>query len=261
MLGFFLKKNFCDGWDNILALAVYNIVCVVLVIGFWFFGINLSNNPVGFFISLAVFASLFMIFTLAINQTVAKFADYKYVSFKETLSEIPGVIKDAFLTALFFIIIFYLGFLGIPFYLRMGNLLGVFLGAVVFWILIISVLALQWYFPIRAQLGNNFLKAIKKSYIVFFDNAGFSVFMFIYTIFLFVLSFVLAFLVPGISGILLGYNNAFRLRLYKYDWLEEHTEIPLKQARRQIPWDELLQDDRDTLGPRSLKSFIFPWKD
>ena len=34
-----------------------------------------------------------------------------------------------------------------------------------------------------------------------------------------------------------------------------------KKERRQIPWEELIYEDRETLGPRKLKSFIFPWKD
>ena len=50
-------------------------------------------------------------------------------------------------------------------------------------------------------------------------------------------------------------------RLYKYDYLEEHPELTTKKERRHIPWEELIYEDRETLGPRKLKSFIFPWKD
>jgi hypothetical protein len=31
--------------------------------------------------------------------------------------------------------------------------------------------------------------------------------------------------------------------------------------RRHIPWEELLAEDREKTGTRSLRSFIFPWKD
>jgi hypothetical protein len=55
--------------------------------------------------------------------------------------------------------------------------------------------------------------------------------------------------------------NALRLRLYKYDYLEAHPEIKTAKERRIIPWDELIQEDKDALGPRSFKSFIFPWKE
>ena len=75
------------------------------------------------------------------------------------------------------------------------------------------------------------------------------------------LSVFLAFLIPGLAGIALAQTNAFRLRLYKYDWLEQHTDLTPKEARKHIPGGELIAEDRETLGPRSFKSFIFPWKD
>jgi putative membrane protein len=70
----------------------------------------------------------------------------------------------------------------------------------------------------------------------------------------------LGFIAPGVSGVILAYNNALRLRMYKYDWLETQSGLSRKDARRRIPWDELLAEDKETLGPRDFKSFIFPWK-
>ena len=32
-------------------------------------------------------------------------------------------------------------------------------------------------------------------------------------------------------------------------------------GRRKIPWDAILIEEREKTGTRSLKSFIFPWKD
>ena len=165
------------------------------------------------------------------------------------------------LFALVLTLLVVLAVVAIPFYLRVGNLFGIFLAALVFWMLCLCVLALQWFMPLRSQLHGGFRKTLKKRFIIFFDNAGFSVFMFFYTLILAVLSVFLAFLVPGFAGIALAQNNAFRLRLYKYDWLEQHTDLTPKEARKHIPWGELIAEDRETLGPRSFKSFIFPWKD
>jgi hypothetical protein len=67
----------------------------------------------------------------------------------------------------------------------------------------------------------------------------------------------LAFLFPGPAGILLYLDEAMRLRIFKYDWLEANPG----ENRRKIPWDTLLIDDRERTGTRSLKNFIFPWKD
>ena len=44
-------------------------------------------------------------------------------------------------------------------------------------------------------------------------------------------------------------------------YLEEHPELTTKKERKNIPWEELIYEDRETLGPRKLRSFLFPWKD
>ncbi len=262
MIWFFIKKNFFDGWDNLISIILYNGIFLALtVLGFFSTGAAFGLNPVMGFASVFLFMFLFMVFVFAVNQTTAKYADYKAPGIKDTFLEIPSVWKDALLLTL------YIGFLVIvatnvmPFYWHLGTLFGVFLASLIFWLLVVAVLALQWYFPIRAQLGNNFKKAMKKSFMLFFDNAGFSVFLFFYFIFLLVLSIIFMSIMPGISGFLLAYNNAFKLRLYKYDWLDAHPELNRRKAVKQIPWDELLAEDKEILGPRTLRGLLFPWKD
>ncbi len=139
----------------------------------------------------------------------------------------------------------------------MKNLLGIFAAAVVFWTVLIIVLAFQFFFAIRARLDKKLKKVIKKSFIIFFDNPGLCIFSFIITIIILVVSFFLAFLAPGPAGVLLFLDEALRLRLLKYDWLEAHPEA----NRKKIPWDELLEEEREKTGTRSFRSFIFPWKD
>jgi len=261
MILFLLKKNFCDGWDNLLSLIIYNCISLAFIYGIFFFFTKL-NTIVGIAVSI-VLLLLLIIELFAVNQTMAKFADFKYVSIKETFLEIPNVWKDALLFALLIITVVLVAVKCIPFYFHMNSLLGLFLASVMFWLVVTVVLSIQWFLPIQAQLGNSFFKTLKKCFIVFFDNMGFSIFMFFYTLILGIITYFTATLVPGFSGILLSYNNAFRLRLYKYDWLEEHAEEIREQGKKRvhIPWGELIAEDRETLGPRSLKSFIFPWKD
>ena len=69
------------------------------------------------------------------------------------------------------------------------------------------------------------------------------------------------FIAPGVNGITLAAMNATRLRLYKYDWLDEHPGyINDRDKRANVPWDELIAQDKETLGPRKISSFLFPWK-
>ncbi|MCQ2595636.1 MAG: hypothetical protein MJ196_10285 [Treponemataceae bacterium] len=260
MIWFYLKKNFCDAWDNLLSMVLYNLVALALFFSAYFFAKGLLDFPLASILTGALFLLLLIVYLFAVNKTMAKYADFKFVSFKETLLELPSVIKDALLFTALIAALVFLGYVGIPFYLRLGGLMGIFLASVVFWLLLLAVLSLQWFMPIKSQLNDPFVKAVKKCFLIFFDNAGFSIFMMIYAVLLTVISIFTGTILPGFSGVILAYNNAFRLRLYKYDWLDEHKDIPLKQARKQIPWAELLEEDNDTLGPRDLKSMIFPWK-
>lgn len=260
MILFFLKKNFCDGWDNMLSLVLPNLIMTAFFIGSYFaIGAVLTLNPIAGIITQVVAIYILITAIFAFGNSAARIANFKSVSIKEYLAEFKHVWKDSLLFAILAGALFLFAFVGFPFYLQMGSLIGIFLAALVFWFLIISLLALQWFLPIRSLMQNNFRKCLKKSFIIFFDNPGFSVFIFLYTLFLIVLSCVLFFILPGWSGIILAHTNALRLRLYKYDWYETHPELSPKE-RKHIPWDELIAEDYDTLGPRSIKSFIFPWK-
>jgi len=139
----------------------------------------------------------------------------------------------------------------------MGTMLGLFLTAIVFWTLAAGILAFQFFFAVRCRLGTKLTSIIKKSFIIFFDNPMFCIFSFIYNLVILIISALVAFLIPGPAGILLFLDEGLRLRLLKYDWLEANPEA----NRRKIPWDELLIDEREKTGSRSLRSFIFPWKD
>ena len=66
-----------------------------------------------------------------------------------------------------------------------------------------------------------------------------------------------AFLFPGFGGLLVWHQAAMRLRLYKYDYLEENPGA----NRKKIPWDGLLVEEKEKVGKRTLRGMIFPWKE
>lgn len=261
MIGFFLKKNFFDGWDHFLPLAGFNIVLIVVIFLFFTLIYALSSIPILAFCTLGAGCLVFGVLLLTISNMTAQIADYKSFSIKDIMEEMRQAWLHGSLFAGLELLSFALISITIPYYFALKNFLGFFLGISVIWIFIIIQLSLLWFFPIRSRLESNFRKCLKKCFIIFFDNTGFTLFMVIYSLILIVLTPFLAFLMPGFSGLLLAWNNAFKLRMYKYDWLEQHPEIPLKIARKQIPWDELLAEDRETVGTRSIKNLIFPWKD
>ena len=89
------------------------------------------------------------------------------------------------------------------------------------------------------------------------DNSGLAIFVLLHNFIALLLSVFLAFIFPGPAGALLYLDEALRLRLLKYDWLEANPGAD----RKKIPWDALLIEEREKTGVRTLKNLIFPWKD
>jgi uncharacterized membrane protein YesL len=257
MIGFFIKKSFFDGWDHLFSLLLLNLGFVLaLALGFILPG-SLNFPPwaaaaVGV-LALAA-ASVWLSVCVHALASVADFGSLRF-------GDIPAYIKRGLLPGLqvgaFVVFGYYVVSVGLPFYIGMGGIIGALAAGIVFWCAVIIALALQYYLPLRARLGGGLLKNLRKSFLLFFDNPLFSLFLFLYCAASLVLSLFLAFLIPGLSGMALAQNVALRLRLRKYDWLEEHPEA----KRREIPWDELLEEDRELVGKRTLKGMFFPWKE
>ncbi len=261
MIGFFIKKNFFDGWDNLLSLVFPNLLIFALVVGGYFVAdVALNLSLLLSMLVLGIFWCGTSIAIFAFGACAAEIANFKSVTFKDWLKNFPSVWKDGFFFGLITGVLTTLGAITIPFYLQMEGMVGLFLAALVFWFLLVCVLAFQWVLPIQSIMNNDLKKSIKKSFIIFFDNPGFSLFMFLYTIFLVVLSIAFFMIAPSFCGIVLAHTNGLRLRLYKYDWLETHPDASPAE-KKHIPWKELVAEDRENVGPRTLKNFIFPWKE
>ncbi len=257
MLGFFIKKTFFDGWDNLFALVGLNLVSLALVGVLLVLPLSLGLTG-----AVALIPVLASILAVAVWWSVCVFAlvrvsDFKSLSVREVLDSIRPALVPGIQLAVLCMAGYILLSIGLPFYLTHGGLLGVFAAGILFWCTMVALLAFQYYLPLRARLGGGLRKNVRKCFILFFDNAGFSIFLLLYNLVTLVLSFFLAFMAPGIAGIALALDVGVRLRMKKYDWIEANPDA----NRRKVPWYELLEEDRDLVGPRTLKGMIFPWKD
>ncbi len=257
MIGFLIKKTFFDLWDNLFRIALVNLgfilsAAVPILVPTLFAGVP----PLA--LAVMVLGSLWcFVYLAAAALCVRAVSDYGTFGFVDFFA----AVKDAWPAGLLFgaaaLLMVLLSYVALPFYLGMESMVGIFAAALVFWTVVVVTLAFQYFLPLRARLDRDLRKVVKKSFILFFDNPGLSIFALIHNAVMLVISFFLAFLAPGPAGILLFLDEALRLRLLKYDWLEAHPDA----NRRKIPWDELLIEEREKTGTRSLRNFIFPWKD
>ena len=257
MIGFLLKKTFFDIWDNLFRIALVNIGFLLSAAIPVLVPSLLSSVPVlaiGIMVVGALWCFVYLTAAAIALRTISDYGAFGFADFFRAVREgWPAGLALGFAV----VILSFFAYAALPFYLGMQSMLGIFAAALVFWTLVVCLLAIQYYPAVRARLSGDPRKIIKKCFILFFDNPGLSVFAILHNLVLLVASFFLAFLVPGPAGILLFLDEALRLRLLKYDWIEANPDA----NRKKIPWDLLLMEEEEKTGTRSLRNFIFPWKD
>lgn len=243
-------------WDNLLYVFGLNIG-FVLVVGA---GIYLASLfpvfSIPWLIAVAFGIVLLNFYTGAVSLAARDFSDYKMPALKEFFGYFKETWKRALVISVITIIQVYIVLFAFPFYLQRG-LLGYAALSVIFWVSVIWMISSQYYFPIGARLDKNVRKILRKCFIMFFDNTIFSLVLALGTLLITAASGFTAFMIPGLTSVLIWHQVGFKLRLLKYDYLEENPEAD----RKKIPWDALLIDDKDRVGHRSLRGMIFPWKE
>ncbi|MDR0602517.1 MAG: hypothetical protein LBG42_09080 [Treponema sp.] len=262
MIGFLIKKTFFDLWDNLFRIALVNLGFIAsLALPVFVPGLLISVPALSLAVTL-IGILWCCVYLSAAALSIKALSDYGSFGFGDFFGNLRAGVPAGLFMGVFIFVAFIMLTVVMRFYLDLGSLFGLFLAAVIFWTLTAGILSFQFFFAVRSRLEGNLLKSAKKCFRIFFDNPGLAIFSLIHNIIILALSLFLALLFPGPGGILLYLDEALRLRLLKYDWLEANpADSPAEARKRKIPWDEILIDERERTGTRSFKSFIFPWKD
>lgn len=257
MFGFLIKKTFFDMWDNLIRIVILNLGFLAPGAGLAYSLDALSGGRLILAVILFIpsLAILFM-YSGVVSTMTSMIADYTKPEFRDFLPALKATYPTSLLFALINTVLVILFQVAFRWYGSVQSFVGPLASAFLFWVLIFWLLAFQFFFSIQARLDKNLRKIIKKMFLLLLDNPLFTVGLLIGTLVTFAISIFTALLLPGIASIFLWWNVALKLRLYKYDHLEEHPD-----ARRNIPWDALLTEDRERVGKRTLKGMIFPWKE
>ena len=257
MTGFFIKKAFFDGWDNLIGLVVLNIVYILLL----FLGIYTTSlsqyGPLPFYAGIAAVLFVIAVYSGAVSRVCHSYSDYKSQTWSDLKTGFSRYFRHSLFMFFYYILFFLLIGFVIPFYLGSFGIAGTIISILLIWLLIFSLLAMPYYFALSSYLpGDRPLKTFKKCFIIVGDNMGFSLFFLLYNIVCILITVFTMGLVPGVAGMNLASHDAIRLLMLKYDWLEENPDAD----RRHLPWADILYDEEEKVGPRSFKNMIFPWK-
>ncbi|MEX2443354.1 MAG: hypothetical protein WD492_07105 [Alkalispirochaeta sp.] len=258
MFGFVIKKSFFDLWDNFLPAVLMNLGFIVLLALPALLPSALSvAGAVASVLALLVGIFLVFIYAGGVFGVTRAITDYQGIEWSQFLERLRDSWRAATVLATITVLHLFLLSVAFPVYSSLENMVGLFALAILFWMSVIWWITAPYYLPLRQRLDTSIPAALKKSFIFTFDNTGFTVGVALGAIVVVLLSFFTAFLIPGIAGLAIWYQTAVKLRLYKYDYLQDHPEAD----RKSIPWDALLFDDRERVGKRTLRGMIFPWKD
>jgi len=249
-------------WDHLFRIIFLNlgyilIMGAALFIPYVFLMIPAVPEMLLFFVSILISFSLVCVFTGAASSVTNDIADYGEPGFRDFFRYLKETYKPSLLFAVANSCLLFLISLAFPFYMGMKSMVGPVAFAFLFWVSLIWLVSIQFFFPLQSRINKSFKKNFKKIFLIFFDNTFFALGVFLGSLVILVASSFTAFMLPGIGTIVLWVNDAFKLRLYKYDYLEEHPEA----NRRKIPWDALLIDEKERVGKRTLRGMIFPWKE
>ncbi|MDR0685483.1 MAG: hypothetical protein LBF83_10205 [Spirochaetaceae bacterium] len=261
MTVFLLKKTFFDLWDNAFRVALLNIGFIASLVFFLLLNRLLEVfSPLPSAVSGLIFllaAAWYSVYLAAAALCVKNISDYSYFGFADFWAALRSVWKAGIVFSLFFCAGALLFTFIIPFYLLLNNPAGLLVASLLFWTFVLLAAMFQYFFAVRARLGVTVVKVIKKCFLLFIDNPFFFAGTMLLALLLLVLSAVTAFLLPGPAGVLLFLDEALRLRLLKYDWLEQNGDAD----RRYIPWNKVLAEEYEKTGRRTIRGLLFPWKD
>lgn len=243
-------------WDHLLEILVLNIAIIVFIFAYILPPFLVQFHPAILFIYLLAGIMLFNVITSAASRFTMEMSDYESPDFRAFFTYMSSYWKQALAGALIMVVSLMVFLFVIPYYFIEGSIISLILGTIVFWAWLTVVAACFYFYPTVFRLNKSILKSIKASFAFFFENILFSLFMVLGIIVILPVSGIFIFLFPGPAGILLWINVCYKIRLYKYAYLEDHPGAD----RKKIPWAELIREDDKRVGKRTLRGMIFPWK-
>jgi len=257
---FFSYKAFFDGWDNLFNLIMIN-AGILLIGGLLVVLPSVLALPAWLIPVFLLFALMAVcVWLAAACRALLPAADSGSIEWRDIFRQLRPALKPGLQLAALLVPLTTAFAVSLPYYLSGQSRLSFLAFGLLLWLGLFCLMVLQYFLAVQARFESGFVQSLRHCLILALDSPGFSFILLVHNLVALMLSAFLALLAPGPAALMLNLNIAVKLRQYKLDWLAEH-DPDRKQPKLTIPWQALLQHDREMLGKRSLKGLIFPWKD
>lgn len=255
MFLFLIKKAFFDFWDNLGTILIINLGYFAILAFTVFVPSHFPSHHILSLFTYFIKFTLFFLYTGAINRMIKQYADFSRASFSDFIPHLRASWISSFLFSCLVLVLFLIVMASLNYLKLVTGFMSAPGFGMLLWIIVICFMILPYFYPFDARSNGNFVACLKKALLMFIDNVLFSLGLLFGALIISGISTFFLFIIPGIGMLLLWYNVAVRLRLAKYDYLEQNPDT----KRWDIPWKEILQDDMERLSSRTLKKLIFPW--
>ncbi len=278
MFGFQLTKWFWTLWDNLLTIVLLNLASLATLGAALYLLIDLLVHltPSLFATSLILVSSFSMLFLYTLFLHLCALINYSIVKnqskdwkacLRKTLSK--RSLFAVLLADLLWVSLLGLYYISWNFYSQQSNILSLLALGIMFWLGIFFLLANGFYLPLLVREQFAFKEAFKRSILICLDNLLLALLLALACLLLTAVSVIPPFMILfGAVGQSLWYEVSIRILYYKYQYIQQLSQETQERLEGQnnhkklaIPWRALLREEREQIGPRSLRNLIFPWKD
>lgn len=241
MVGYLLKKVFANVWNNIVPFFIFNIFSILFGIIFLYNFYLFGQNAVVFLFLLFVLMFIYTIYDSGQFNAIYEWTQGR----RGSINELFIGCKRNFRHAVFLYILRVLMLILVSYIIPSAKSLGGIMlipAFVLSWVVIFVSMALNYYMPLYQEVSSdNSFVTTKKSFIVLFDNFGFSFILALLNTVFSILSLVTLGLIPGASFLQLLNMEATEILMLKYDYLKNHPEA----RNRKISMSELIAYEID----------------
>lgn len=254
MISFLIKRSFWSFWENMLSMVLINLFFIIHV-ALVAVALNfLMSNLIVMIVIIAIVSISALFYLITVSKLVFELLkNQERITIRKFFQNYKSSVVQSIPMLIFCLIYFSLLLFTMRNYTKLeGTMVTTVIFFLLAWIILFSLIAFGYFLSLQHHMNDKLFVTIKKCLILFFAHPLLSIVLAFFTIFQLSISVVLLFFLPGISSVIVLWEEATRILMLKYDYIEKNPDIDI----RKFPWDVVLADEKERLGHKSVRDLL-----